>query len=264
MSRDMNSEIANANAHRDGLTHALSALLSTRFPDEVGRAATGQLSDVARTVVGQGLKGARAHPASLALIGTGLALLFAPKAKPAPAPRASAAAPLSSEFEQRVEKADARLKQKARIAADSVDVGPGRAQALRVKLDAGLDKLGPDARARVRAARLKAVTAQEGLERHASRLTETARKTHAERPWMTMIAVAGAGALLGALLPGTRREAELMGAKRDQLMREAERTLRDEISALEARGKAAVHSGMSAVRSELAATVNSDEVRPVR
>ncbi|WP_299629268.1 hypothetical protein [uncultured Tateyamaria sp.] len=261
MSRDTTqNEIANANAHRDGLTHALSALLSTRFPGEMGRAATGQLSDVARTVVGQGVRGARANPASLALIGTGLALLFAPRSKtttPAPSPTA----PLSGEADARIEKADARMKQQARIHADSVDVGPGRAQALRVKLDAGLDKLSPDARARVRAARLKALSAQEGLERHAARLSETVRKTHQERPWMTIIAVAGAGALLGALLPGTRRETELMGAKRDQLMREAELTLRDEVATLESRGKAAVQSGMSAVRDELAAAVNEDGMR---
>ncbi|WP_299658335.1 hypothetical protein [uncultured Tateyamaria sp.] len=256
-------EKANADAHREGLADALSALLSTRLPDHLGRAATGQLSDTARMVVDKGMSGVRANPAGVALIGTGLAMLFMARNQPQSQTEArpTAATPLSGEADERIAKADERIKQQARIQADKVDVGPGRAQALRMKLDAGLDKLGPDARARVRAARLKAVSAQEGLERHAARWTETARATHEDRPWMTVLAMAGIGAVVGALLPGTRRESELMGAKRDQLMREAERALRDEISALETRGKAAVNQGMSAVRDELDAAVNTDGAR---
>ncbi|WP_415922121.1 hypothetical protein [Tateyamaria sp. SN6-1] len=239
-----------ANAHREGLTAALGALLSNRAPDAAGHAAAAQMGDVARTVVAR----ARANPLSVAFVGAGLALMAMPQRQhDAPAPAPSASAPLTGEADARMDRATKRHQQEARIRANAVDIGPGRAQALRIKLDAGLDRLSPEARAKVRQARLHAIAAQDKLEKHAAKLATSAQRTHQERPLATALVAAGIGALVGAALPGTRREAELLGAKRDQLLREAEAVLRDEIAALETRGKAAVDSGMSAAREALGA-----------
>lgn len=257
MSRDsIETARAEAEAHRDGLVNALSSLLSSRYPDELGKAATGQVADTARVVAHQGIKAARANPASLVLIGAGLAMLAVPsKQKSAAQPATSAQQPLSADVDARIAKADARHMQQARIQADRVDIGPGRAQALRVKLDEGLGKLGPEARARVRAARLKAVSAQEQLEQRASKLGNSLRESHETRPLMSLVASAGIGALIGALLPSTQRETETLGAKRDQLLRDAEAVLRDEIAQLEERGKAVVDAGMTAARNEMSDTL---------
>ncbi len=239
---------AEADGHREGLTMALSALLSNRAPDAAGHSAAAQLGDVARMVTTR----ARANPLSVAFIGAGLAMLAMPRRKPAPSQhQPGPSSPLSGEADRRIKAAATRHQQEARIRADKVDVSPGRAQALRIKLDAGLDRLSPDARAKVRAARLHAIAAQDKLEQHAAKLAASAQKTHEERPLVTVLAAAGIGALIGAALPGTRREAQLLGAKRDQLLREAEAVLRDEIATLEARGKSAVDSGMAAARKAL-------------
>lgn len=257
MSRDpIETARAEADAHRDGLVNALSNLLSSRYPDQLGKAATGQVADTARMAAHQGIKVARANPASLVLIGAGLAMLALPaRQKSTSHADAAASQPLTEGADARMAKADARHLQEARIKADRVDVGPGRAQALRVKLDEGLGKLGPEARARVRAARLKAVSAQEQLEQQAAKLSTTLRESHEARPLMSLVATAGIGALIGALLPTTQRETEMLGAKRDQLLRDAEAVLREEIAELEVRGKAAVDAGMTAARNEISDTL---------
>ncbi len=239
---------AEANAHRDGLAASLSALLSSRSPDAAGHAAMGQAGDLAQQVIRHGLAGIKTNPAGLALVGAGLAVMAMRRPeRPGPSPTA----PLSADADARIAKADERLAKQARIRADKVDTRPGRARALRLQLDAGLDRLSPDARARVRAVRLKAIEAQEVLERKSSELTERAKRTQQEQPLLTALAVAGLGALAGALLPSTRVEQDLMGAKRDQLFRDAEALLRQEIAELEAHGKSAVDAGMSAARDSL-------------
>ncbi|WP_299297615.1 hypothetical protein [uncultured Tateyamaria sp.] len=249
MSRNsMDTARADADGHREGLTLALNALLSNRAPEAAGHAATTQLADLARLVT----RRARANPLSVAVVGAGIAMFALPqRPAPSPEPQPTSSAPLSGEANKRIARAAARHKQQARVQADNVDVGPGRAQALRIKLDAGLDRLSPDARAKVRTARLNAIAAQEKLERHSAKLAAAAQKTHQERPIVTTLVAAGIGALIGAALPGTRREAEVLGAKRDQLLRDAEAVLRDEIATLEARSKSAIDSGMAAARDAL-------------
>jgi len=250
MSHDtLDAARSDADAHREGLASALSALLSSRAPDTAGHAAAGQLADTARDLALRGLHAARANPAGIAFVGAGLAMLATPTPKRRTRPDPGAA--LTGEADRRIEAADARHQQQARVRANRLDASPGAAHALRVKLDAGLDKLDPDARAKVRAARLQAISAQEHVERHAKRLAEQAQQLHAKRPLATVLAAAGIGALIGAALPGTRREADLLGAKRDQLLRDAEAMLRAEVASLEARGKDAVDAGMTAARGTL-------------
>lgn len=94
------------------------------------------------------------------------------------------------------------------------------------------------------------IDAQEAVERHTRQATEQAREAHQSQPFLTGAVVAGLGALIGALLPSTRTEADLMGATRDKMMRDAEAILRDEMSKLEQQGKAAVESGIRSARAE--------------
>ncbi len=252
MSHDtINTARAQADVHRDGLADALTSLFNSRLPTELGRATTGQVADTTRAAVTQGLKSVKSNPLSVVLIGAGLAMLAMPSRPRTSAPQPSPSKPLTGEFDARVAKAAAKHQQEARINANRVDVGPGRAQALRLKLDQGLDKLGPKARARVRAARLSAISAQETLEKRAAQLSERVQTAHQTQPLTTLVAALGIGAILGALLPCTRRETELLVAKRDQLFRDAEALLRREVTKLEERGRNAVDAGMTAVRDEL-------------
>ncbi|MEM8822961.1 MAG: hypothetical protein AAGF30_05055 [Pseudomonadota bacterium] len=246
---------AEADAHRDGLAASLSALLSSRAPDRLGHDTVDQVAGIAQQVARHGLSGIKANPAGMALVGAGLAIM-AMRRPDEPGP--DAAAPLSAEADARIAKASERHATRARIQADRVDTRPGRARALRMKLDAGLDRLDPDARARVRAVRLKVIDAQEKIERRSAELSERAKHTQQDQPLLTTLAAAGIGALIGGLLPSTRAEQDLMGAQRDQLFREAEAVLRSEIAQLEAQGRAAVDAGMSAARDSLAGATGAE------
>lgn len=255
----INAAKAEADAHRDGLAASLTALFSSRAPDQMGNAAVDQVGDLAQQIARHGLSGIKANPAGLALIGAGIAVM-AMRRPDRPAP--SAAAPLTSEADARIAKASERHATRARIEGDRVDTRPGRARALRMKLDEGLDRLDPDARARVRAIRLKAVDAQEKLERKSAELTERAKRTQQAQPLLTTLTAAGIGALIGGLLPSSRAEQDLMGAHRDQLFREAEAVLRSEIGKLEAQSRAAVDAGMSAARDSLAGATGAEDKPP--
>ncbi|MCC1493886.1 hypothetical protein [Cognatishimia sp. F0-27] len=253
---EMNHARKQADAHRDALANSITALLSKPWPEQIGTAATGQVADTMRSAVSKGVDGARRNPAGLALVGTGLAMLAFGRSNHAASSRHGAArpdpnAPLTSEADARIARATAHEQARNRINADALNTGPGRARALRLKLDAGLDKLSPEARKRVREARLKAIDAQERMERKASELKTRAARSHQERPLMSLLAAAGVGAVIGALLPGTKREADLMQARRDQLFRDAEAILRDEVAKLESQSKSAIKAGVSAAREEM-------------
>lgn len=101
-------------------------------------------------------------------------------------------------------------------------------------------------------ARLKVIDAQEKLDRQARRSAEQASAAHQSQPFLTGAVAAGIGALIGALLPSTQAEADLMGATRDKMMRDAEAVLRDEVAKLERQGKTAVEAGLREARSEFA------------
>ena len=113
----------------------------------------------------------------------------------------------------------------------------GRAQGttaaeMRARLDRGLDDLSAKARERVKAARLKAVEAQDAVDRQAARVTAAASDTHQSHPLLSAAIAAGIGGLVGALLPNTRHEDRLMGAHRDAALRDAEAVLREELASL--------------------------------
>lgn len=242
--------------HRAGVVNALEGLFASLDPERIGRESVAQLSDTGRDLADAAFQGARRNPAGLALIGIGAAMIVAQSRK-GDAPRMTARTPQAAMAGQdaRIAAADDKLERKARIASGRFATGELSSSKMRQMLDAGLDKLGPEARERVIAARLKAVEAQEAVERHARKAQRKVTEAHRTQPFVTGLAAAGIGALVGALLPSTRAEAELMGAKRDQMMRQAEAMLKAEIAELESRGKAAVSAGVQ----EAKATIRGDE-----
>ena len=90
---------------------------------------------------------------------------------------------------------------------------PGTSDPLSERVSTGFRQ---KARARVREARLAAIRAQEDVERRASRLAARADRAVHDRPVTATATAFGIGALLAAFLPATRREDEIMGARRDR------------------------------------------------
>lgn len=240
----------NADAHRAGLADTVAQLIRALNPERLGQDVVEQAAQTGRSAAEVAVRTAKNNPAGLALIGIGAALLMTTRARETPSPTAVPSTDAMHGQSDRIAAAEEKISHRAQVqhggATPSVS-----ASTMRKMLDKGLDRLGPDARDRVIAMRLKAIEAQEAIERHARNARIAAADAHQSQPFATGLAVAGVGALVGALLPGTHKEAELMGPKRDQLFRAAESALREELSTLEARGKAAVTSAVQHGSAEL-------------
>lgn len=235
--------------HRAKLGDVLAALSKTIDPDRLGQEMRATTGDLSQTLVSNGLSAAKRNPAGLALLVLGAAVLtLKPSGKEPARPADPGDLP---GHDARIAAADARMAAKDRIRQSGGSAMSSRG--MRKWLDSGLDKLGPEARDRVVAARLKAIDAQEMVERQAAKAAEAARDAHDAQPLVTTLAVAGVGALIGALLPSTRAESDLMGARRDQMLRHADSVLRAEMEALQDRGETALRSGLEAARNELSA-----------
>lgn len=119
------------------------------------------------------------------------------------------------------------------------------ARHLRDRLSEGTEGLGEEARRRIETARHKALDASDAARQQMSRANrQVARSYDAEPLLFGALALIG-GAALGALLPGTRREDELLGEYRDQLFDEAEAVYHEEKS----RVTNAVSAGLDEARS---------------
>ena len=239
-----------AESHRAHLTDHLNALAAAINPEARAKNAVGQTSDLTQTIAKAALDGAKRNPSGLAMIGMGAALI----ALSANHKDTEKEATLTSYdnmggHDDRIARADARMQARNRAMTGRF-AQTESASSLRKSLDKGLDRLPPEARARVTEARLKVIEAQEAAERHARKASAQAQDAHQSQPFVTGAIVAGLGALVGALLPSTRAEAEMMGATRDKMMRDAEAVMREELGKLERQGKAAVESGLEEARSE--------------
>lgn len=239
----------NAETHRAHLTDHISALTSSVNPEASAKRAVGQTTDLGHTVASALFNGAKRAPTGLALIGMGAALIALNSNS------GSKSQPHLTSYDEmeghdaRIARADARMQKRQRAMSGRF-ASPQSASTLRKSLDKGLDKLSPDARARVTEARLKVIDAQEKVERQARRASKQARDAHDGQPFLTGAIVAALGALVGTVLPSTRAETDLMGATRDKMMRDAEAVMHDELAKLERQGKAAVESGLREARSE--------------
>jgi len=218
---------------RAALAESLDRLGDTLAPERLKAEASSVAREYGDEIRRQLWGAARENPAAFALVGAGLALLLSGGGR---RPEDDVVLPRRDETgPPRSAVPPAGAEEPAMRAAGRHNSGwRPSARHLRSALGKGLDRLPPKARARVREARLAAIRAQEDVERRASRLAARADRAVHERPVTATATAFGIGALLAAFLPATRREDEIMGARRDRLMDEAQAVLERELDALQA------------------------------
>ncbi len=221
---------AQVESDRANLARSLDDLASTLSPERLASQVNATVGGYGGEITRMAVDTAKANPAAFALVGAGLALMLTGPGASAPrSPRTSAVPPKTAMdgFDARVADADATMK-----SAMTGTVERPSASRLRAAMNKGLDALPDAAQKRVLKARRAALEAQEDLERRAKHLASDAKGFHSDRPLVTGALALAFGAALGALIPGTRKENELLGQKRDHLMREAQNALNAEIQAL--------------------------------
>jgi len=174
---------------------------------------------------------ARENPAAFALVGAGLGLLFTragtrPEIDP-PDPTAVPPDRAFTGFDARVAAADEKMKQE--MTGMQAPSPQPRATWLRARMNDGLDTLPDSARKRVMQARDAALDAQEKVEKQARKTAQASRSYFDAQPLAVGAIAGGLGALIGALLPSTRREDAVLREHRDAMMAHAKSTLREEM-----------------------------------
>lgn len=111
---------------------------------------------------------------------------------------------------------------------------------LRNSLFEGTEKMDVAGRERVASARARAYQAQLKSQEYAHYGQERANQFFHEQPLVAGAIAMALGAVVGGLLPRTRREDEAFGAYRDQLFAEAESVFQDERMRAEAAARAAL------------------------
>ncbi|AUR00088.1 hypothetical protein [Phaeobacter inhibens] len=236
---DLESDVAR---DRVALSKSLDTLAVSLSPDRIATQVSATASHYGGEISQQLWSTARANPAALALVGTGIALLMSGAGQrresgPRPQP-------------------DAPTRTPATRAIQPVGSKGPSAKRLRAALDHGLDKLPPKARKQIRKARLAAIHIQEDLERRAAKLSRASQEGVAAQPLVAGGLAFGLGAIAAALLPQTRQEDALLGEKRDALMAEARDILQQEMRSLANKGETALHEQVSKGRDALHASLN--------
>lgn len=216
-------------ASRTRLATSLDELTETVAPRTVADQVAGIAEAYGGEIGRQAWTAARQNPAAFALVGAGLGLLLtgtgARDETRTPTPTAVPPQQAFDGFDARMAAADTRIKQEM----TGMTQDTRRAERMRATLERGLDALPDAARKRVVKARMAALEAQQKVEDRASRAAATTRTFHHQQPLAVGALALGMGALIGALLPSTRREDELLGRERDALMRKAQAALQDEM-----------------------------------
>ena len=132
-------------------------------------------------------------------------------------------------------------------ASEMRDGASRRAAALRERLAEGTENFSDEARARVVAARESAMTAKRQAGRHLTNASDATADYYDRQPLVAGALAMAVGAAIGSALPGTRREDELMGRHRDDLVDEAERIFHQEREKAEAVVKAGMDEAKSVV-----------------
>ena len=243
-------------AERTALAHSLEDRAHALAPEKVAASVMDRVQTHGAPMLDSVVQTARANPAALALTGIGVAWLLMGKTRravPAEDPYMAEPTLVPADeallgFDERVAAADAQMS--PQVPARRTRVTATAAQ-MRAALHSGLEKLPEPARKRIESARLAAISAQESVEKQARQAARTASSLPRQQPLAVGGIAAGVGALIGALLPGTETEDRLMGAKRDQLMRDAELAFRDEVAKAKADSQMALQKGLEAGRDTL-------------
>jgi ElaB/YqjD/DUF883 family membrane-anchored ribosome-binding protein len=217
-------------ADRAQLASSLDALTETVQPQKLAQDFTSAANDIGADLAQKAWGTLRGNPAGGLLVAIGLGLLANGQQRtPAPAqhtgPTAVPPKTAMSGFDARVAQADAELRAEM---TGEMEQRP-EASRLRAALNSGLDHLPPKARQRVVKAREAAVSAQEAIERKSRKALRKTQGFAYEQPLTVGALALGFGVLAGTLLPGTRREDELLGRRRDALMAEARNALEEEM-----------------------------------
>jgi ElaB/YqjD/DUF883 family membrane-anchored ribosome-binding protein len=229
---DLSKLERDAARERQSLAQSLDALSSAINPENIQTHASAIAQTYGGDLGNQAWAAAKQNPAAFALVGAGLSLLLTgtgsrPETRSKPQTLVPTDAAYAG-FDDRVAAADEKMTQEA-IAMAHEDTAP-RAAWLREKLNDGLDALSPEARKRVVDARKAAVHAQEKVEAQARAAAKKSQTFMHDQPLAVGAIALGLGALIGAVLPSTRREDDLLGAHRDAVMAQARGTLNDEIA----------------------------------
>jgi len=229
-----------AAAERQNLATSLDALAFSLAPENVKEHASTLAEQYGGDLGRQAWGAARQNPAAFALVGAGLSLMFTgtgSRPETTSSRRSTAMVPPTPAlggFDARVAAADADMKQEMTGMMDT-NTDPRnapRAAWLRAKLNDGLDALPDAARNRVLSARKAALDAQERVEEQARRAAQKSQTFLHDQPLAVGALALGMGALIGALLPATRREDHVLGERRDAVMAAAKSALREELDKL--------------------------------
>lgn len=232
-----------AAAERQRFASSLDALTSAVAPENIKAHAMTMVETHGSDIAQQAWSAARKNPAGFALIGAGLTLLLAgvgSSPEHAGQSRLREGLPSPEEamigFDERVAAADAAMSSSG---GNTMSDEP-KAKWLRDRIEDGLDALPPKARMRVREARQAAVNAQEKVEDRARQVARQSSAAVQSQPLAVGAVAFGIGAVIGALLPSSRREDALMGEHRDRLMAKARGVLNEEMDKLHAATKSKI------------------------
>lgn len=125
-----------------------------------------------------------------------------------------------------------------------IDTAKDKALHLRDRLSEGTEDMSEEARRRIEMARQKALDASDAISRQMARTNQKIARNYDNEPLLFGALALLGGAALGAMLPGTRREDELLGDYREQLFDEAEAIYHEEKGRI---GKA-VSAGLDEVK----------------
>lgn len=251
---DLNKLEAEVALERAQLTSALDELTNTLSPDHIGAKLTSSVEGFSGEIGRQAWGSAKQNPAAFALLAAGLGLLFSGGGtRPEAAHGIQANDPMDAMdgFDERVAAADAAMKSK--MASESV---VPKASWMRSTLESGIDNLPPAARTRVVRARRAAIAAQEKVEAQAAAISSKSRSFHNAQPIAVGALALGVGALIGALLPATRREDEFLGHQRDAMMDKAQGIFRMEMANLSDAAREGVSVAANRARSSRPARGN--------
>ncbi len=217
-------------ADRARLAHSLDALTDTVKPQSLAQDITAAANDIGSDLAQKAWSTLRENPAGGLLVAIGFGLLAGgPQQRPISRQKTQSIATDPNlemvGFDARVAEADAQIRSEM---TGQIEPRP-EASKMKEALNAGLEKLPPKARQRVIKARQAAISAQESIERQTRRAARKTKGFIHEQPLTAGALALGFGVVAASLLPGTRREDELMGRRRDALMSDARNALEEEM-----------------------------------
>jgi gas vesicle protein len=134
-----------------------------------------------------------------------------------------------------------------------IDSAKDKSLHLRDRLSEGTEDMSEEARRRIEAARRKALDASDAVSRQMAQANRKIARNYDNEPLLFGALALLGGAALGTMLPGTRREDELLGDYREQLFDEAEKVYQEEKGRI---GKA-VSAGMDEAKSAASQVVSA-------